>query len=90
MRQVDPEIKALQDAIFLSKVARARRTPIDEKLFDGPRLFDQSCGLIRGGIRHEHPDFSDEQVDAELRRVLAIKRQLDERGLYEHVGYIDE
>ncbi|MCB9941888.1 MAG: hypothetical protein H6823_26935 [Planctomycetaceae bacterium] len=90
MSEVDPEIKALQDSIFLSKVARARRTPIDEKIFDGPRLFDQSCARMRSGIRHEHPDFTSEQVERELRRCLKIKRLLDERGLYVDAGYIDE
>ena len=90
MSQVDPEIKALQDSIFLSKVARARRTPIDEKIFDGPRLFDQSCARMCDGIRHDHPDFTEQQVQRELRRRLKIKRLLDERGLYVDAGYIDE
>ena len=90
MGQVDPEIKALQDSIFLSKVAKARRTPIDEKIFDGPRLFDQCCGRMRDGIRWEHPDFDEQQVERELRRRLKIKRLLDERGIYVDAGYIDE
>jgi len=90
MSQVDPEIKALQDSIFLSKVARARGTPIDEKIFDGPRLFDQACHRMRDGIRHDHPDYTEGQVEAELRRRLRIKRMLDERGFFEDAGYIDE
>ena len=36
MSEIDLETKALQDSIFLSKFARARRTPISEKLADGP------------------------------------------------------
>lgn len=89
MGHVDPEIKALQDSIFLTKVARARRTPIDEKIFDGPRLFDQVCQRMRDGIQRECPEFTAEQVEDELRRRLAIKRQLDERGFYQDAGYID-
>lgn len=90
MSQIDPEIKALQDAIFLSKVARARRTPINEKLADGPLLFDQSIQLMRGGIRSEHPEYTDEQIEREVRRRLAIARKIDEAGLYQDAGLIDE
>ena len=90
MSQVDPEIKALQDSIFLSKVARARKEPMDVKIFDGPRLFDQSCILIRSGIRAEHPNFTEQQVEQELRRYLKIQRVMQERGLYVDAGFIDE
>ena len=32
---MDTRVKALQDAVFLTKVAGARRTPMDEKILDG-------------------------------------------------------
>lgn len=82
MPQVDPEIKALQDAIFLSKVARARRTPISEKLADGPLLFDQGMQVMSNAIRSEFPDFTDSQVDREIRRRLAIAKRLADGDLY--------
>ncbi len=90
MSEIDPETRSLQDAIFLSKVARARRTPIGDKILEGPRLFDLTCQRMRDGIRHEFPDFDDHQIEQELRRRLRIKRKIDERGFYQDAGIIDE
>ena len=86
----DHDVTSLQASIFLSKIARARQTPVDQKMMLGPRLFDEVCQRIRDGIRHENGDFTDEQVERELRRRLAIQRRLDERGFYEDAGWIDE
>ncbi len=82
--------KSLQDAIFLSKVARARRTPIGEKIMEGARLFDLTCQRMRDGIRHEFPEFDEHQIELELRRRLRIKRKIDEHGFYQDAGTIDE
>ncbi len=90
MPQIDSKTKALQNSIFQSKVARARQQPIDEKIFEGPRLFDQVCQRMRDGIRQERPQFTDDEVEDELRRRLAITKRIDERGFYEDAGYIDE
>jgi hypothetical protein len=90
MTQLDPSLRALQDSVFLTKVARARRTSMAEKILDGPRLFDQSCEVMRGGIRSENPEFTPEQVEQELRRRLAIARKIDEAGLYRDAGAVDE
>lgn len=90
MSQVDPEIKALQDSIFLSKVAKARRTPINERLADGPILFDQCCQVMRAGIRGQFPDYSAKQVDEEFRRRLAIGKRLSDGNIYVDAGMMDE
>ena len=87
---MDTRVKALQDAVFLTKVARARRTPMEEKILDGPRLFDQNCEIMRGAIRSENPAFTPEQVERELRRRLAIARRIDEADLYRDAGIVDE
>ncbi len=90
MTQIDAGVRALQDSVFLTKAARARRTPLAEKISDGPRLFDPSCEIMRGGIRSENPEFTPEQVEQELRRRLAIARKTDEAGLYHDAGVVDE
>ena len=90
MSEVDPELKALQDAIFLSKVARARRTSISERLADGPRLFDQSCQIMLAGIRGEFPEYSEEQVQREFRRRLAIAKRLSDGNIYRDAGTLDD
>jgi hypothetical protein len=90
MSQVDDETKRLMDSIFIEKVMRARQRSIGEKLLDGPRLFEQGCQIMRGGIRSQFPDFTAEQVEAEFRRRLAIGRRIAEAGIYQNVGVLDE
>jgi hypothetical protein len=90
MTSPDPETKALQDAIFLSKVARARRTPLSEKIADGPLLFDRNIEIMRSGIRADHPEFSSEQVEKEVSRRLKVARMIDETGIYHDAGFIGD
>ena len=81
--------KALMDAIFIDKVRRARQTPMDQKMLDGPRLFDLNCQIMRSGIRAQFPDFDEERVEKELRRRLAIARRIDDAGIYRNVDEPD-
>ena len=90
MSQVDAETKSLMDSIFIEKILRARRTPMDEKILDGPRLFDLNCSLARSGIRAQFPDYSDEQVEQELDRRLAIARRISDAGIYHNIEDTDE
>ena len=82
--------KELMDAIFIDKVRRARQTPMDQKMLDGPRLFDLNCQIMRSGIRTQFPEFDDEQVEQEFERRLAIARRIDDAGIYRNVGTGDE
>lgn len=70
-------IHQLAEAIYREKVERARRRPLAEKLLDGGELFQYACLITKAGIRHDHPQFSEEQVRAELRRRLDIARRLE-------------
>ena len=88
--QVDSGIKALQDEIFLSKVKRARRMSIDERLMEGLHLFDRCLSLMRDGITASHPEFSPEQVETEVWRRLAFARRLDDAGLYRPAGVVGD
>ena len=90
MTQPDAETKALMDSIFLEKVLRARRTPMDEKILDGPRLFDLNCALARSGIRAQFSHFNDQQVEQELDRRLAIARRIADAGIYRNIEDTDE
>jgi hypothetical protein len=85
MSQLDDETKQLMDSIYLEKILRARRTPIDERIMDGPRLFDMNCAMARSGIRSQYPHFSEEQVKQELRRRLAIARRIDDANIYRNI-----
>lgn len=89
-QQNDESLKALQDEIFIDKVLRARRRSIGEKFLDGPRLFDVVCERMRNGIRTQYPDCTAERVEAELQRRLVIRRRIDEAGIYQNAGLLDE
>jgi hypothetical protein len=49
----------------------------DEKLLEGPRLFDRACRLMADGIRHAHPELDDEAVRTLLADRLIRLRALD-------------
>jgi hypothetical protein len=68
----------LVDAIFREKVLRARATPPEEKLLDGPRLFDIACRRMADGIRSQYPNADEKQVREILLQRLDIVRRLEE------------
>jgi len=78
--------QALQAALFADKVARARAMSAGDKLFCGVRLFDLVRLRMLAGIRGQHPDWSDREVEAEFRRRLSVVRQLDEQRTYTPCG----
>lgn len=60
------------DALYLDEVARARAMRPDDKLLEGPRLFERACRLMAEGIRHEHPELDEAGVRRMLDQRLAI------------------
>lgn len=70
------------DEIFREKVLRARRQSPESKFEQGIELFELSLVRMRGGIRAQNPQFTEEQVEMELRRRLARARQIQEHGFY--------
>jgi hypothetical protein len=90
MARVDDETQQLMDEIFISKILRARERSMSEKMLAGPKLFEEACERMRGGIRSQNPGFRPEQVEAELDRRVKIKRAIDEYGIYQDAGIIDE
>jgi hypothetical protein len=71
-------IPALAEALFREEIARARAMSPEEKLLEGPRLFERVCRVMAEGIRHQHPELDDAGVLALLRerldRVTALER----------------
>ena len=70
--------KELLDAIYRERIVRARETPPEEKLLDGPRLFDLSCRIMLDGIRDQFPDADEKQVQEILTKRLELLRRLRE------------
>ena len=87
---VDPEIKKLQDSIQRSKVQRAQKISIVEKLLDGARLFDQVRDRIKAGIRSRHPDWNEDAVHQEFLGLLRKQRTREEKSIYTVVGQLND
>lgn len=67
----------LVDDIYKERVLRARRTPPEQKLLDGPRLFDRACRIMMDGIRNQNPDADEKRVREILRDRLELLRRLE-------------
>lgn len=69
----------LVDEIYRAKVRAAREMTPEQRFLAGPRLFEWACEITRSGIRAQHPDASEEQVQEMLLRRLEIARRLEAR-----------
>jgi hypothetical protein len=70
-------IATLADALYSEEIARARSMKPEEKLLEGPRLFDRACRLMADGIRHAQPELDDEAVRTLLATRLIHLQALD-------------
>jgi hypothetical protein len=71
------EFQSLADALYRERVLRARRTPPEERILDGPRLFDYACAITMAGLKMEFPDASHSELREALRHRLEIARRLE-------------
>jgi hypothetical protein len=69
--------KELLDELYRERVLRARRTPPEDKLLEGARLFDLTCRIMRDGIRDEYPDADEQRVEEILAQRLSLLRRLE-------------
>ncbi len=67
----------LIDNLYRERVLRARRTPPEEKLRDGPRLFDYACRITKAGIHAQHPEADEARVLEILRQRLTLRERLE-------------
>ena len=70
-------IANLADVLYREEVARARAMSPEDKLLEGPRLFERACRVMCDGIRHQHPDLDDAGVLALLRERLDLASALE-------------
>ena len=62
----------LIDDIYRERVLRARRTPPEQKILAGCRLFEFACETMMDGIRHENPGADEARVQEILRERLDL------------------
>jgi hypothetical protein len=72
-------IVGLTDELYREEVARARVIQPEEKLLEGPRLFERACRVMADGIRHQHPELDEAGVRALLASRLARLRTIERR-----------
>jgi hypothetical protein len=63
-------IAVVADVLYREEIVRARTMSPEDKLLEGPRLFERACRVMCDGIRHQHPDLDDAGVQARLRTRL--------------------
>jgi hypothetical protein len=71
------EFQSLADALYRDRVLRARRTPPEERILDGPRLFDYACAVTLAGLRSEQPHATEAELRQALRQRLELGRKLE-------------
>ena len=76
------EIRAWQRAIDESIVRRAARLTMAQKLLMGPSLYDEQIRWLIQILKAQHPEWTDVEIRAEIARRKAIKRQVEEAGLF--------
>ena len=64
------------------KVRRAREMSFDERLTAGAKLYAEQMRLVRSLIAGLHPDWTDEQVNAEIHRREQLLRQRNTKKYY--------
>jgi len=71
------EFQPLADAIYRERVLRARRTPPEERIVQGPLMFDYACKVLMAGLHSENRNATENELRHLLRQRLALVRELD-------------
>ncbi len=72
----------LQRSISQSKAARATELTEAERFRGGADLYDEGMQWLMAAILAENPEFSDEEIDAELERRKTIVKRIDDNGMF--------
>jgi len=72
------DFQPLADALYRERVLRARRTPPEERILDGPRLFDYACTITLAGLRTENPNATEAELRETLRQRLVLAEKLEQ------------
>ena len=76
------EFKSLADELYRERVLRARRTPPEDRLLDGIRLYDEAVERMLVGVRLQHPAASPAELDQLLNQQIRKLWRLSDHGHY--------
>ena len=71
------EFQAVADAIERDRTQRARRMSVEQRLLQGPELFDYACEASLAGLRAQFPDAPVDELHRRLRQRLTRARALE-------------
>ena len=74
-------LTVLADALYREEVIRAKAMRPEDKLLEGPRLFDRACRLMADGVRHRHPELDEQAVLAKVVEQLDRLRAAEDSPL---------
>jgi hypothetical protein len=81
MNPMPEGIPELASSLRRDRIERARHMSDEQKFLAGGDLFDAACEVTKSGIRFDHPDFTEAEVLAELRRRLDLRRAREYKNL---------
>jgi hypothetical protein len=76
------EFQSLADDIYREGVLRARKTPPEQRLLDGLRLYEEALERMRIGIVMQHPGAAESEIDQLLRERIQQMWKLSDHGYY--------
>ena len=79
---MNAEFQDLADALYRERVLRARRTPPEERILDGVRLFDQAVERMRLGVQLQNPDAAAPEIERLLIQRIRNLWKMSDHGYY--------
>lgn len=77
MTVMSAPLAAVAEALYRKEVARARAMRPEDKLLEGPRLFERACRIMADGVRHRHTDLDEQAVHLKVAEQLSRLQVLD-------------
>lgn len=71
------EFQTVADAIERDRTLRARRMSVEQRLLQGPELFDYACEASLAGLRAQFPDATADELHRQLRQRLIRARAIE-------------
>ncbi len=62
--------------LFHSRLAASERMSAAARFRSGPELWDFACSISKAGIRHDHPEATEEEVDRLLDERIARGKKI--------------
>ena len=76
------EFQPLIDQLYREEVRRARAQTMEQRFLGSLEMAGFAFELGRAGVRSQHPQATETEIEAEWQRRLRIARRLDEHGIY--------